>query len=1345
MKKLCIFFSLISVFIFAGCSYLIEDLNQIKDGSPYTVRHIFENTDGNGYDEENVEEEILYGHPGELTKAEFKVFTGFKPAKQDESQEFPEVIQQIISEDEPTVIEIKYNRVVSHIIIDPNDGWWNYVEGQEEAQNPADLEKIDLQGRYGSNVDILEGVRNRINSLGRDCAEFTGWIASTGGEPLEQSAIFDHISTFPASDVTYTATWKLTGVEYTIKHLIQTLKEDNTVDEVNYTLYETKTDAVRNGGMSKAHPIEIEGFTAPEGEIEQIVIDEEGKSVEIKYKRNKYTVTLDPNGGAWNYKTEKGKQTPAFNVSSKNLEMYFGQSLAGVVEESFGKKSHVLDGWSCKGEKVELPLTVSAENITYKANWKLLDNIEYKVEYYEEKADSSEEEGAFDEANYVLKSHETKTGIAEELTAETAVEKTGFTVRPIENKEIAADGSTVVKVYYKRNFVNIVFNANDGCWNINDVRKGETAVNTDKYITGKYGKPVVYPAEISDTTKLGRIGYRLSGWKIEGDDRTYNNDQLEKTFPADTIIYIAQWIDNSTTPYTVKHWFEKLDSVDSSAPENYEQNMTNYPDQTLYGKEGSLTAAEAKSVSGFTAKTFSQSIISQKVNDDNSVQGNTVINIYYTRNTYKVTLDIRGESVGIDSGAWNYLTHKTDSSVALDSTAKEFTVKYGETFVVADKIGNKYGKKGSVLTGWKKSGELTEIPAENAIFVIGLTDLSLVAVWEKRTVDYYIDYYYEEVTQNQYPEEPSKTEKRQGYPEDFTTVTLDNLTVPAGYLKPESLTGTNKEIASDGSTRIRIECKRNSYAITLKPNDGTWNYTDVKANPALAADNADKEVMVRFGAEIPYGSVFDKLGKRSHELEGWKLNGSGSVIQLPETMPAENVSYTAQWKLLNNVSYKVEHYYENDTSTEAENAFDEDNYSLYSTDNKTGTAETLTEAKAKTVTGLTAQAFSQVEITADGNSVVKIYYKRNFVNVVLNLNGGVKHISVYRTNRSNGATTPASEFEPYVYNGKYGTTINYNVDGDLGRLSCYFAGWSETSEVPNPSYTKIDPISVAGLPTTYPAESKTYYAKWQEAGNIPYTVKHYFEKTTSTNEASTSNYVEDESYRDTFKGLLDDKTTDAFIKDVPGFIGGNIVTSGRTTTFKENEILQQTITVDSKGASTTKDVIIYYKRITSSIIFDPNGGTFANSTSNKTISGKYGAAVTNIPTAPTKTGWAFGGWYKDGEEPSSAKATIDESTYGLENVTYKAYWKSTITVTPSYNTTDISLTVSKDSSGKVTATITKPAGFTNWTYKWYVNKIYQDDKETFVSTTLSKGKKTVLIIATANGQTFTKQAEIVIE
>ena len=115
--------------------------------------------------------------------------------------------------------------------------------------------------------------------------------------------------------------------------------------------------------------------------------------------------------------------------------------------------------------------------------------------------------------------------------------------------------------------------------------------------------------------------------------------------------------------------------------------------------------------------------------------------------------------------------------------------------------------------------------------------------------------------------------------------------------------------------------------------------------------------------------------------EGYTFNGwyKGDALLTEElsytfTMPAENLVYTAKFTANTNTPYKVEHYLQN---------IDNNNYTLYETDNLTGTTDTQTSGSVKMYEGFTSPSITQVNINGNGQTVIVLNYTRNSYTVEL--------------------------------------------------------------------------------------------------------------------------------------------------------------------------------------------------------------------------------------------------------------------------------------------------------------------------------------------------------------------------
>ena len=127
----------------------------------------------------------------------------------------------------------------------------------------------------------------------------------------------------------------------------------------------------------------------------------------------------------------------------------------------------------------------------------------YTVEHYQQNIEN-------DEFTLVNDDTEEKSGKIGEDTKAIAKTYEGFTAKTVTQEKIAADGSTVVKIYYTRNIVTLTFDTDGG---------SEIASKS-----GKYGAELTVEAPTKD-------GYTFDSW----------NHALPTSFPAADTAYKAKW------------------------------------------------------------------------------------------------------------------------------------------------------------------------------------------------------------------------------------------------------------------------------------------------------------------------------------------------------------------------------------------------------------------------------------------------------------------------------------------------------------------------------------------------------------------------------------------------------------------------------------------------------------------------------------------------------------------------------------------------------------------------------------------------------------------------------------
>lgn len=173
------------------------------------------------------------------------------------------------------------------------------------------------------------------------------------------------------------------------------------------------------------------------------------------------------------------------------------------------------------------------------------------------------------------------------------------------------------------------------------------------------------------------------------------------------------------------------------------------------------------------------------------------------------------------------------------------------------------------------------------------------------------------------------------------------------------LYNTNATIAADGSTVVEIKYDRNYYLMKFDL-DGGYGVEPIYA---------------RYGAPISVDET--ALKKPGYTFEKWDKD-------IPATMPAENTSYTASWKI-GESGFTVVFWYQN---------ANDDGYSVAGTykpaDVAPGTTKSSGDYKDQNFTGRDTKHFTYntakaetVTVKGDGSTVLNVYYTRNVYSMKL--------------------------------------------------------------------------------------------------------------------------------------------------------------------------------------------------------------------------------------------------------------------------------------------------------------------------------------------------------------------------
>lgn len=273
-------------------------------------------------------------------------------------------------------------------------------------------------------------------------------------------------------------------------------------------------------------------------------------------------------------------------------------------------------GFENKVKKIEKGTT---GKLTFYAKWSAIPSVSYKVIHLWQPIAGD---------THVEHDTETLSGKVGAKTAAAAKTYPGFHVSTVQHKdgkilqkEIEAGDKTVVKVYYDRDMFTAKFNTDGG---------NEIAERSCRYET-----------EILPPATPIKDGFTFIGWV----------PTLPAKLMADTE-YKATWTAEPLQEYKVEHWRQKIDTATGKACNESTKNSTCYELQdtdTQNGKKGEQTQAAAKNYDGFVkpqdANIHQEMIKEVKKDGHGIITEQTVVKIYYVRNTVTLTFDAQGGKI----------------------------------------------------------------------------------------------------------------------------------------------------------------------------------------------------------------------------------------------------------------------------------------------------------------------------------------------------------------------------------------------------------------------------------------------------------------------------------------------------------------------------------------------------------------------------------------------------------------------------------------------------------------------------------------------------------------------------
>lgn len=890
--------------------------------------------------------------------------------------------------------------------------------------------------------------------------DYDNYLSDKGGTYLKSNAV----------PIDYTITYKLNGgtasnpVSYNVESNTFTL---NNPTRAGYTFAGwTGTDIT---GTSKTVTIN-QGSTG-------------NRTYTATWTPVNYTINYDLNGGtvAVSNPTSYNIETPTFALNNPIRLGYVFAGWTGSNGTTPQKNVSIYKG--------------STGNKFYKANWTAAD-VGYTVNHY------------VMDINGNYPSTPTKTERLSGFTDTSVTAKrlslgNGFTYPDVQTVKIKTDGTTVVKYYYTRNKYTLDLNGLiNGTLrgNLVDVVKnpitgaedrhtaGTTVVTVNETVVGN--KVTDYCNEVYYGSSISIITTAESGYSI------IDNSNVIFKMPAEGKT-VTVTINAKDTKYLVRHWKKNVNTDSKTYNENSlnDSNYTMYDAEYLNGKAYSWVKPVVRTLEGFTYKGVLPSEGTAYVKPD----GTTVIDVYYTRNTYTINGGNVNANVEYGNGISSVSglkTYEYEQKVTLTANLKTGYHWHGT---------DKCASSGKYPTGWYSrnnsgvDGILTDnttynsqtikfnMPARNVYLGVKATNNSYTVVYNK----------------NQ-PVEPKSISNVTGSTESQTFIydesqnlrnngfTLTGYTRKSGWMTKPSKNGNGTADFSYGQS------VKNLTTVNL----GTVNLY------AIWEDNAPEEINISSTNDFAatqtvtltardYGSGIDYISfEKDEKYEKVTCNADGSVTFTRKVNASGTYIFSVKDKN-GKVSKKTITFYQTTLNTNKNNIVSSDEKNVIESD-FTSVPETLStyisiNEAGKSITPVTKR--DGVDFKRDGVDFLGWSTDRKGKTGIISIkaDGNKTYYAVWKDTKK-----PVAVLEDVTSNLSASQTITFKLyDTAEGKtntgsdIAGYYIGTNPDAESntkknvtadKNGTYSGSETITLNGE-TTY------YIFPYDKAGNIGDTIK----------------------------------------------------------------------------------------------------------------------------------------------------------------------------------------------------------------------------------------------------------------
>lgn len=493
---------------------------------------------------------------------------------------------------------------------------------------------------------------------------------------------------------------------------------------------------------------------------------------------------------------------------------------------------------------IDLNFTSIDKDYTYNVVYKPT-NVNYTVIHYQQNLDDDK---------YTEVERETKQGLTNSIVPEVENTYDGFYALLYEKPNIAADGSTVVEIYYDRYYYLMNFDL-DGGYGVEP-------------IYARYGTPI---GDVGTPTKAG---YTFDGW-----DKT-----IPETMPAKNSTYTAKWGKCGDTAFTVAFYYENADD-----------NGYTFMDSKVYqgttGDRVSGSAYKDENFSGKDTKHFTYLDGKTDKNVEIKGDGSTVVKVYFSRNVY--TMEFYGITCGKKENWWGH----SHSQKCCKKVTDSFSAKYNAN------IAQQYA---GITQNHRWSRWDADACTALVSYMPDNSNPNALKYWQKSDGDtvYNITYAYESENGTINHDEKKKFTALAtshvpmsyvGYSEDYLPAVRNGYSAYKDYSKAAS-PGFQKN-GQINTQKVTLYYYANTYTLRFMNAETELHTANVKYNFSIKSNSS----FTPDASYAPNGMVFDC----------WCLDSAGAqpVDWSTQKMPAGDLVLYAKWKP---VTHTVEFYMDKD-------------------------------------------------------------------------------------------------------------------------------------------------------------------------------------------------------------------------------------------------------------------------------------------------------------------------------------------------------------------------------------------------------------------------------------------------